>query len=325
MRIADGNIEVVATGGDKNLGGFDWDNKIMEYLNDEYIKQGGVDLLEDPTLTQDLRDKAEIAKKTLSSRAKTNAFLSANGKNANIPLTLETFHEITAKLVKRTGTIMGFVLEDAKMDWNDIDKILLVGGSTRMQAIPELIEKISGKVPSVELHPDEVVTMGAALQGLLLEIERGESSLVEQENFPIVEIKDVNSHSMGVIAVDDAGKPYNSIIMAKNTSIPNETSQQYQTVAENQTELDVQITQGEEEDPEYVEIVGSATATIDPYPKGAPVKVSIGYDMDGMITVQVFDLTAQKQVKEIIVKRQSNLDTTAIKDMREKISNTEVN
>lgn len=326
MKIVGGNIEVVSTGGDKNLGGFNWDNQLMEHLNEKFQEEGGVDLLEDPTLTQDLRDKAEIAKKTLSSRGKTNVFLSANGKNATIPLTLETFKELTQKLTKRTGSIMGFVLEDAKMCWADIDKVLMVGGSTRMKAVPELIEKVTGQKPSMELHPDEVVTIGAALQGALLAIERGESTLVEHENFPLVEIKDVTAHSMGVIVLNEEKKLCNSIILKKDTTVPCKASNQYSTVMDGQTQLEVQVTQGEEEDLEgMVEIIGKGLINIDPYPMGAPIEVSFQYDIDGIVQIEVMDLTANKSLGNLTIERTSNLDEEIIKEKQNRMKDLDVN
>lgn len=159
MSIGAGRIDVRATGGDKNLGGFDWDNLIMTSLNEEFMAAGGPDLTEDPTLEQDLRDKAEIAKKTLSTRERTAVFLSGGGKTATIELTLERFQQLTRPLIERTGRIMQFVLEDAGTTWSQIDKVLLVGGSTRMKAVPALVESVSGKKPSCELHPDKVVAI----------------------------------------------------------------------------------------------------------------------------------------------------------------------
>jgi molecular chaperone DnaK len=278
MRIDGGKIEVLGTGGDKNLGGFDWDNEIMKFLNAEYKKQGGCDLFEDPTLEQDLRDKAEIAKKTLSARDKTTVFLSALGKNASVTLARSEFESITESLLKRTSSIMGFVLEDARLHWADVDKVLLVGGSTRMHAVPGLIERVTGKKPSMEVHPDEVVAMGAAIQGMMLQVEAGTADLVERETFPLVEIQDVNSHSLGVFALDDFGKEKNFVILARNTRYGSRVSDTFSTIADRQTELHVQVTEGEDSDPKFVKVIGDAMMRIPQYPKGAPIEVFFEYD-----------------------------------------------
>lgn len=321
IKVDEGGIDVISTGGDKNLGGFDWDNEIMNFLNEEFKKQDGPDLFDDPMLEQDLRDKAEIAKKTLSTRDKASVFLSAGGKNASINLTLDQFNTITGSLFKRTGSIMEFVLEDSGLQWKDIHKILLVGGSTRMKAVPTLIEQITGKKPSVEVHPDEVVAIGAALQGLLID----RSGLVDPKMFSLVEINDVNSHSMGVIAVNQYEKEFNSIVLKKDTTIPCKTSNIYYTVADNQTELNVQVTEGEDEDPAYVKIVGEGVIKIAPYPKGAPVEVFFEYDHDGIIHVTVVDLTTNKRLGELQIKRESNMNEHDVQASKQKISKMAVN
>jgi molecular chaperone DnaK len=319
MRLGGGGIEVVATGGDKNLGGFDWDNEIMTFLNEEFQKQGGLDLFDDPTLEQDLRDKAEIAKKTLSSREKTNVFLSAIGKNASIPLTRNQFEELTKPLLNRTASIMEFVLEDAGLQWKDIDKILLVGGSTRMKAVPELIEKVTGKKPSMEVHPDEVVSLGAAIQAALLQVKEGKGDLVEREDFPLVEIQDVNSHSMGIVVLNEQRKEVNAIVLKKDTPIPCKVSDIFSTIVDNQTQIHVQVTEGEDTDLAYVKIVGEGIMPISPYPKGAPIEVFFEYDHDGIIHVTAFDLTAKKQLGELHINRTSNLTEQQVQEKQQKM------
>ena len=325
MRIAKGEIEVISTGGDKNLGGFDWDNKVMVFLNEEFQEGGGIDLFEDPALQQDLRDKAEIAKKTLSSRDNTKVFLSASGKNVSVSISREDFERITADLLNRTETLIEMTLEDAQMGWADIDKILLVGGSTRMKGVPALIKRVSGKKPSAELHPDEVVAVGAALLGGMLQKQTGQGNLAHLDGLPAVEISDVNSHSLGVVAVDARnGKLYNSIILPKDTKIPTRASNIYGTIVDNQTELEVEVTEGEEEDLEYVRVIGKGSMRIPPYPKGAPVEVFFQYDNDGIIHVTVFDKTANRQLGELHIERQSNRTDIEVEKMKRQIASVEV-
>ena len=326
MKIEKGNIRVIATGGDKNLGGFDWDNLIMEYLNEEFKKQGGTDLLDDPALTQDLRDKTEIAKKTLSSRDKTSVFLSALGKTNSISITIEKFNELTFNLLQRTARIMEMVLEDAGLQWNNIDKILLVGGSTRMRAVPTLIEQVSCKKPSMELHPDECVALGAAIQGAVLQAGDGLKSNEAHTHFALVEIQDVCSHSMGVVAVDDDFREFNSIILKKDTPVPCKVSDVYSTTSDNQRHIDLQVTQGEDEDVNYVKpFVGETTLDIPPYPKGAPIEVFFEYDIDGIIHIRVMDLTSNKYLgEEVIIKRNSNLTDDQVQQMLTKMKKVNI-
>jgi len=325
MRLGGNEIEVLATGGDKNLGGFDWDNDLMVFLNEEFRNTTGIDLFEDPTAEQDLRDKAEMAKKTLASRDQAKVYLAAGGKNASIPITREQFESISAGLLSRTETIMEMVLEDAHLQWKDIDKILLVGGSTRMPAVPALVERIAGKKPSTELHPDEVVAMGAALLGALLQQESGKAGLAPVALLPNVKISDVNSHSLGVVAMDGrSGNLYNSVILPKDSKIPGKASKIYGTVSDNQTEVEVEVTEGEDEDLEYVKVVGKGTMRIPPYPQGAPVEVFFEYDVDGIIHVTVFDRTANRLLGELQIKRESNRTDAEVQAMQKRISKVEV-
>ena len=325
MKINAGEIKVIATLGDKDLGGFDWDNALMQYLNEEFQRQGGPDLFDDPALEQDLRDKSEIAKKTFSARDKATVFLAAGGKTVSIPVTLEKFNELTESLLKRTSRIMEIVLEDANLDWSAIDKILLVGGSTRMRAVPALVEKITGKKPSLELHPDEVVALGAAMLGAVLQAESGEGSRALQEQYSIVEINDVTAHSLGVIVLDSrTDKEYNSIILCKNTVVPCEASETYETVSNNQTQLHVRVTEGESEDPNDVRMGYDGMMPFPPYPTGAPIRVTFQYDVNKTVHVIVEDLTANRVVEKVRVKGKGNLTDQQVEQLLMKISKVTV-
>ena len=315
MEVGNGEINVKATGGDKNLGGFNWDNEIMSHLNGEFQRLGGPDLFADPTLEQDLRDKAEIAKVTLSLRDKTNVFLSAGRKTSSISFTREQFELLTASLLERTAAIMNFVLEDAGLDWSGIDKVLLAGGSTRMKSVGAMVEKVSGKKPSSELHPDEVVALGAALQGALLQVAAGNSDLIEVGSFPIVEISDVNSHSMGVVVRGEA----NSIVLKKDTPYGTRVSDTFCTMSKNQEQIRVRITEGEGTDLANVKEVGEAEMKIPPYPEGAPIEVTFVYNANGLIQVSVFDATAKRALGEIIIRRTSNLTEREVREKKLKI------
>ncbi|MGA8943961.1 MAG: Hsp70 family protein [Thermoactinomyces sp.] len=320
MSLSESGLRVLSTGGAKNLGGFDWDNAIMNYLNEEFQKHGGVDLLEDPMLEQDLRDKAEIAKKTLSVRDRTNVFLSAEGVNTSITLTREKFDELTESLLNRTQKIMEFVLEDAGVEWKDIDKVLLVGGSTRMKQVPAMIERVTGIKPSLDVNPDEVVAFGAAIQGAILQIKEGKADLSLSQSFPIVEVQDVNSHSMGVVALDESGQEFNSIVLKKDTVIPSKVSGYYTTTVDHQSQLHLQITEGEDVDLDYVKIVGEGMIDLPDYPKGAPLEVIFEYDSDGIIHISVIDSTAGTLLGELKIERKSNLTEEEVLEKQERIT-----
>ncbi|SFJ36327.1 Hsp70 family protein [Thermoflavimicrobium dichotomicum] len=319
MRLSPDGLRVLATGGAKNLGGFDWDNCIMNYLNDEFKKMGGIDLLDDPVLEQDLRDKAEIAKKNLSRLESTQVFLSAQGVNARITLTRKKFEEITAHLLRQTQTIMQFVLEDAELEWKDIDRVLLVGGSTRMKAVPEMIERVTGIRPSLDVNPDEVVAMGAAIQGMILYKKLGKHDLEDSADFPMINVQDVNSHSLGVVAVDDQNNEVNSIVLRKDTVIPARAKGYFKTTVDQQTQLHIQVTEGEDTDLDYVKIVGEAMINLPPYPKGAPPEVIFEYDSDGIIHVSVYDLTANRLLGELDIDRKSNLTEEEVRQKQQRV------
>ncbi|MDY0152130.1 MAG: Hsp70 family protein [Candidatus Cloacimonas sp.] len=325
MRITGEEIEVIATGGDKNLGGYDWDNRIMVYLNEQFQNEGGSDLFEDLSLQHDLRDKAEIAKKTLSSRDSAKVFLSAAGKNVSVNITREQFEEVTRDLLNRTESLMEITLEDANLTWTDIDKVLLVGGSTRMKCVPLLLERVSGKKPSSELHPDEIVSIGAALLGGIIQKKENKGDITHLDGLPSMKITDVNSHSLGIVAVDmQTGKLFNSIVMPKDTTIPSKASSLFSTVQDNQSVIEVEVTEGEEMDLDFVHKIGSGTITIPPYPKGSPVEVIFQYDNDGMIHVFVIDKITNKQIGELHIQRQANLTNSQLENMKKNIASIEV-
>ena len=316
MKVSGGNIDVIATGGDKNLGGFNWDNRIMDYLEDKLKGVFNDDFLNDIVFNYDLREKAEIAKKTLSSRDSAKVFLSYKGVSKSIDISINEFEEITKDLLDRTESMMEMTLEDANLSWSDIDKILLVGGSTRMRAVQTLVEKISGKKPSMELHPDEAVSLGAALLGNIIE---------DGNELSQIKISDVNSHSLGIVCLDmERRERYNSIILPRNTKVLTKMSNVYSTTSDNQTELEIEVTEGEEEDLDYVFTVGKVLVKIDPYPKGAPVEVTYEYDNNGVIHVSVYDLTAKKNLGEHYIQRQANLTDTVKRNMKKTMDEIEV-
>lgn len=328
LRIGGGEITVVSTGGDKNLGGFDWDNCLMTHLNETFKAAGGPDLIDNPEHEADLRAKCELAKKTLTSRDKASVLLNVHGKSVTAQVTLEQFEEITRSLFKRTVTIMELVLEDAGLNWSHIEKILLVGGSTRMRGVARLITAATGKTPSFELHPDEVVAMGAAVQGALCRREAGALVLAPGALLPIVRATDVNSHSLGVVALDEMkSREYNSIIIPKNTPIPCRASETYYTVDDNQRQVLIRVTQGEDESVESIHVIGQETIWLPPYPKGAPLEVAFEYDLDGQIRVSVKDLTANRMVDKnfTVFVRNANLSPEVVEQKRLAFSKLTVN
>ena len=324
LDITPAALTVLATGGDRNLGGFDWDNRIMSWINDRFIEAGGTSLLDDPRATQDLRDRCELAKRTLSQMSAAKVVVSEHGLNRTISLTLEQFDEITRDLLERTGVVVEGVLQDAGLTWASISKVLLVGGSTRMKAVPALIQRMTGIKPSRELHPDEVVALGAALQAGKLAIELAETNPrllklpAAQINLVEIEIADVTAHSMGMLAANpDTNQMLNWIVLKKNTRVPCSATEDFFTKVEAQTHLLARITQGEGDDPRYVRIIGEATLKL-PFtrPRGTRFCVEVSYDVDGLMHATFTDPATGLQFGNVNIDRSDNLSTGAVDEKR---------
>ena len=266
LDIAPDALTVLSTDGDRNLGGFDWDNEVMSWLNDQFMSAGGLDLTANSRTEQDLRDRAEAAKVTLSTMSKTKVILSAGDFTKTIILGRATFEDFSRHLLDRTQLIFKEAVKEAGLQWNEVSKILLVGGSTRMPAVANLIEKISGLKPSRELHPDEVVALGAALQAAQIESATTTSipvpgaTLTPPSSTNIVEvpnITDVTAHSLGLLLEDSrTGQIRNCKVLERNTPLPCSGEQLSVRKLDNQRNYWVRVTQGEDEDPDYITVIG---------------------------------------------------------------------
>jgi len=321
MRIEAGKIDVIATGGDKNLGGFDWDNLLMMHLNEKFMAAGGPDLFEDPASEYDLRDKAEICKKNLSNLDRTLVHFQAGGRTLAVEVTLEIFQELSRPLNERTARIVRFVLEDAKFQPEQIDKVLLVGGSTRMRAVPAIIQEIFGRAGSRELDPDKVVAMGAAIQGALLAAESGGASWVDAGAVPPVQISDVSGHSIGVVTVDESGKPYNSVVLPKNNPYGTRQEDTFCTVADGQQSILLRVTEGEGRELEGIPILFEHEIPVPSYPAGSPIRIGFLYTADGTVRIEVYDLTARRPLtNDLKFLRKANKTEQQVNDSQQRLS-----
>jgi len=310
MRVGGGEFTTLATDGDRNLGGFDWDNELMQLLNRRFQDAGGPDLFDDEHTEADLREKAETAKRSLTTIAKTKVVLGAGGVTKTIEITREEFEDATSSLLSRTRDIAEGVVEAAGLRWADIDNLLLAGGSTRMPMVRTMMETVSGKTAERTINPDEVVALGAAAQAHLLEADQG------GDNLPVpllggrpITIRDVTSQGLGVLARDeDTHRQRNWFLIEANTRIPAKSTKRFRTVVDGQTELHVEVTQGNDADPDYVKIIGDEVLTIPPYPAGAPVDVTFAYDIDQTVFIEVTDLTAGQSLGNFEVNNVSNMD-----------------
>ncbi|MFC9897653.1 Hsp70 family protein [Nocardia sp. NPDC127579] len=311
---ADGtDFDVKATDGDRNLGGYDFDNELMAHINRMVQADGGPDLTEDEVAVADLRERAEIAKRTLTSVAKTQVIVSGKGRTHRIAITRTEFEQLTKPLLDKVEVIVEGVLADAGVGWAEIDHILLVGGSTRMPMIPELLRRLSGKSPETGINPDEAVALGAAI--LADQLAAVDTGLPPKLDVPLT-ISDVTSQSLGTLVIDD-GQLVNTVIIPRNSTIPCAEEAVFGTTVPNQETVKTEITEGEGSDPDYVTILTQKLIPLPPgLPRGAPLRHIMSYDIDGMVHLEIIDETSGHTLGEIPLDRPLNLGDAQVDAMR---------
>jgi molecular chaperone DnaK (HSP70) len=325
MRISEDGFDVLGTDGDRMLGGFDFDNRLVEYIAQRIEEQGGpADLLDDAAQVASLREKAEMAKRSLTTVATTTVHVSAGGGQYRVPVERAEFERITADLLNRTQDLTGFVLSEAGVAWGDVDHVLLVGGSTRMPMVRELVERLAGKPADRSVRPDEAVAMGAAIQAAMEESAAGGTELAIFDGRAPV-IADVTSQGLGVIQVDaDTERDVNVLVIERNQKIPAKSSVDGFTVVDQQRTIRVQVTQGDDPNPDYVVEIGAKEIPIPPYPKGAPVRITYAYDIDQTVFVELTDLTTNQSLGTFEVDRLANLTDDQLQSATAKVSSLAV-
>ncbi|UOE95640.1 molecular chaperone DnaK [Alkalihalobacillus sp. LMS39] len=307
LELGDGFFEVKATSGDNKLGGDDFDQVIIDYLVEQFKKDNGIDLAQDKMAMQRLKDAAEKAKKDLSGVTQTQIslpFITADAtgpKHLELSLSRAKFEELSADLVERTLGPTRQALKDAGLTASDIDRVVLVGGSTRIPAVQTEIKKLTGKDPHKGVNPDEVVALGAAVQAGVL-----------TGDVKDVVLLDVTPLSLGI---ETMGGVFTKLI-DRNTTIPTSKSQVFSTAADNQPSVDIHVLQGEREMAAYNKTLGRFQLTdLPPAPRGVPqIEVSFDIDANGIVNVKAKDLGTNKE-QSITITSSSGLSDDEIEKM----------
>ncbi len=309
MEIGDGVFEVLATAGNNRLGGDDFDQRVIDYVAEEFKRENGIDLRQDKMALQRLKEAAEKAKIELSGVMTTNINLpfitadAAGPKHLDVTLSRAKFNELTADLVEKTITPLNQCLRDAGLSSQQIDKVILVGGSTRIPAVQDAVQRITGKEPYKGINPDECVAIGAAIQAGVLGGDVKDVLLL-----------DVTPLSLGI---ETMGGVFTRLI-DRNTTIPTKKSQVFSTAADGQTAVDVHVLQGEREMAAYNKTLGRFQLTgIAPSPRGVPqIEVTFDIDANGIVHVSAKDLGTGNEQK-ITITSSSNLSEADIKKAME--------
>ena len=318
MEIRDTLYRALATDGDVRLGGWDWDQRLVDLVAEGFIRQSRVDPREDPRASGKLWRECEEAKRTLSARNKATIPCDYRGFSAQVEVTRQQFEEATQDLLDRTRFTATQTLKAAGLEWSQLDRVLLVGGSTRMPMVRNMLQQVSGKVPDGSVSADEAVAHGAALHaGLVLAKAQGRP--------PTFKIKNVNSHSLGVVGTDPLTKrKRNGILIPRNTTLPVTSKRTFRTQKAGQRSILVQVVEGESASPDDCSQLGKCSVRHLPanLPPQTPIDVLFHYQPNGRLKVKVTIPNTEAKV-EAEFARENSLSKEHLDGWRRYISGAE--
>jgi molecular chaperone DnaK len=304
------HFQVLATDGDVQLGGVDWNERLVDHVTKEFKARHGVDPHESAQTLQVLRNDCDQAKIELSQKPETQITCRHAGRAVHVTVTRDHFNEMTADLLQRTADTMQLVIDQAKLKAADLDAIVLVGGSTLMPQVPRMIERIVGRPPYRELSPYTSVAQGAAIHAAILEVQhRGDKSELAAKVHKMlagVKQENVNSHGLGVVVTHPHTKKIrNHVMIPRNTRLPVEVDQVFRTNHENQQRVTIQVLEGDAPDPAACSLLGKCRITELPpnLPRGSAIEVTYAFDVAGRITVRARDKTGGKEAAIAIERR----------------------
>lgn len=339
LEIEGHDVRVLATDGERRLGGMDWDQEIIDFAAEEFKRRHAVDPREDLEARQDLLIRAELAKKALSTKPRVRIPVQCGGHRLMVELTRKEFEERSAHLLEKAEDRLEQALEKSKRTWDQIDKVLRVGGSTRMPAVLDLLARRAGKKVVQGVDPDEVVAIGATYWAGLLAVrearlESGAGAVPSAEDvdpgissdliviLDELEVQNVNSHSLGVVTVEKDGSLRNLVMIPEQTPIPHQVSREFQTAQAGQKTVEARILEGASQDPaKCVEIGRCVISGLPPErPKGARIRVTYRYAEDNVLHVRARDLESGKEVRTEVKRLSGSVDREQL-DLKSRLVN----
>jgi molecular chaperone DnaK len=315
LEIKGAQLRAIATDGDVQLGGKDFDERLVDYLAEQFLREHGADPRSDPQDAAQLWLDAQEVKHTLSQRSTANTVVFHAGVRSRVEVTREQFEEMTRDLLERTETTTSLVLKEAGLDWPEIDRVLLVGGSSRMPAVAEMLKRVTGKDVDRSASPDEAIAHGAALYAGMLMNRSGDATVAS------CELVNVNSHSLGVVGVDtQTGERLNAILIPKNTALPYKALGTFSTAKPNQRSVKVSVLEGESHRPEECIALGDCVVRDLPpgLPKGSKVEVIYRYAANGRISVSA-RVPETRQSAHVEIKRDNTRELEDLGTWRERL------